>query len=258
MTWVATRASRFAALYGLFTPRKIVFHYIPLVAATSAGSLFTGSVWGNPLRSGDQSQHLPNTAGGVITTLRNEISINFPLVHSQKGYYVSPLYNVDSIPFTFVYTFQSTGLSAATGIGYWMMEYELELQNPVSGVQVAPAVYSTTGAKTFNATQCGAVGETRLYAYDNTAAADYYYSLATCLGDPTGDDDENFNVQKGAYYYMRDLYDVVTTQYATAKRYWGLVKRIGGALLTSRDAASAEVISALFTILGTDAPWQGV
>jgi hypothetical protein len=252
--WVGCRVAAMADLFCNWKLHKLVLHYIPTVATSQDGTVSVGTRWGFGLDDGTEYIMLLSSPGGMMFNVREPMSCTIPLAPMiQNGYYTAPVAGVDSIPGTVYFRADCSGTSNVT-LGNWLIEYDISLFNAKLDTKYLHTNGRNTADHAFTAAQCTAIGDARPYVMDY-GAAQTNESVAFTLLEDYNAGWSNWNLIKGAMYFLIDMNTVDATQWAVARRYFGIAKTIGGALLSSLDNAAPHTLTMFSDVWTSAASW---
>lgn len=127
--WLGTRIAALAAAYQNYRPLVMIFHYIPQVAVTQAGTVLVGTTWNSPMASESIEQSLVTSNGGAMSQCYVPFSTSVTLGSNlpQNLFTCAGPIDEDHNPFMFLAMMRGGDVVP----GYFFVEYKFALKNPL-------------------------------------------------------------------------------------------------------------------------------
>lgn len=144
--WAGTRVAALAAAYQNYRPIKWKAHFVPQVAVTTPGTVICGTIWHTPTSTMSFQQTLVTSNGGMMsqcyvpftTTVRLGTNL------TQNLFGCAGNMGPENNPFFFMAMMRGSSVIP----GYFFVEYEFELKNPLGQsvtYTVERSLYPDTG-----------------------------------------------------------------------------------------------------------------
>lgn len=233
---------------------KFNLRYVPYVAATQAGMGVLTVLTGSTPKESVSFSSLASYAKAHVFSVREPTPWfdMLPIV-TQQYYHMSPRHGVDSVPFHIVGKCD-TGATVTTTMGQIWADYKIEFVNHIVTPDCSPCTAKHVTNLTFNAAQ-PAAGDTTYYVHDYGTAQSTPPTAVSILEDYNSVE-HSFDLIKGMEYFLVDMNSVDQATWATAKRYYGIAKEVGGALMTHHDPASTGTMALLTEVYKAAENWS--
>lgn len=134
--WTGTRISAIASGYQNYRPIMFKVTYVPQCAVTQQGNVLAGTLWAMTPNSNDLQQTLRTSNGGMLVQCYKAHTTKIKLGNNLQFnlFRMGGKFDQESNPFIFIAIAIGTyskGLEDKINPGYFYVEYEYELKNPI-------------------------------------------------------------------------------------------------------------------------------
>lgn len=167
--WTGTRMAAISAGYQNYRPIIFKIHYVPQCAVTQQGNVLGGTVWAMTPNIENIQQTLRTSNGGMLTQCYKNATSNIELGSNLQFnlFRMGGKFDQESNPFIYL------GIAIATldqnsqkiNPGYFYVEYEYELKNPIGDT----IKYYNSGVTTFNSLEDEYVNESLINCSANNS-----------------------------------------------------------------------------------------